>query len=503
MRERLATIVMAVVIGGAVGAAGILFLSRAGRTEAQKVNGQPMSYWLKCLDSESEGLRAEATQVLPQFGNDAITPVIELLDEPRAQMQAADVLALIGPSAVGPLIESLKTGPTNKRLGAIKALERIGAPAAEATTPVVHFLKEEDVGPVAAEFVAKMGPNLEAVAVAVHVLETGSSMRQLDAIKVLSRASRSDIRAETALLHAARTGSSRVRVAAFEAVCKLNPPPLEAIPDMIAGLEHPETLVAARAGLAALGPAAIGPLRDCATHRSPRLRAEAVMALSQLTNHPTAAESLILFLKDPEPMVSNIAAASLESLRQRDLGMVVRQLKSPNAKVRAWAVREVGKIQPPMFDDLAPLLDDPDDEVRAEAADAIRDLWQVDDPMILESPKARDPDERIRGIRLLPFLRDTRKYDMMLAAMEDPHPQVRLAAARSLGRALTSGRAVQRLVEALKDDASSEVRAEAARALGRARDTGGVTAALQAASRDPDQYVAQAALSSLREPAAR
>src|SRR5439155_20897674 len=92
-----------------------------------------------------------------------------------------------------------------------------------------------------------------------------------------------------------------------------------------------------------------------------------------------------------------------------------------------------------------------------------------------------------------------KKYDMMIVAMEDADPQVRLAATRALGRSITSARAVQRLVEALQRDPSSQIRVEAATYLMAARSTLNVEAARHQATKDPDPAVAAAAEMSLRE----
>src|SRR5262245_7696981 len=144
---------MAVVIGGAIGAVAIWLLSRETRQPGPSINGHPLSYWVRCLDNDNAEVRFEAVKTLPKFKNDAIAPVVELLDEPRAQNDAVEVLAKIGPPAVPALMATLESGSVNTRLGAIKTLDRIGAPAAEATTPVARLLGRDDLGPVAAEFV--------------------------------------------------------------------------------------------------------------------------------------------------------------------------------------------------------------------------------------------------------------------------------------------------------------------------------------------------------------
>jgi HEAT repeat protein len=399
------------------------------------------------------------------------------------------------------LIRAIDSGTEPTRVGAIRALDLMGPELSRpATTAVAQLLDDDSTGPLAAQFLAHVGPNSEAIGTAINVLTHSTAGRQVHALKVLSRASGTDARVEPALRKAITDADLNVRTAAFEALANLSPASVDAAPLFVEGLSKTEFRASARIGLMRLGTAAIPEMHKCTTRPTADVRMQAVELLARHVGvDDRAAVALVDFLNDKDTAVAGRAAGSLVSLREKDLEFVKKHLVSPHAKVRTWALNEVRKVQPPMIDTIAVLLDDPDEAVRAEAFEAIRGVWRVDDPTILHAPQARDVEERIRGIRLLPFFRDLAKYDMMIAAMEDPNAQVRLAAARAMGRSLTSGRVVQRLVEAMKSDPSPAVRADAAMSLRSARSTGNVELALRAAMNDPDPAVAAAAEQSLQK----
>jgi HEAT repeat protein len=500
LRERFVIILLAVLIGGALGGAAVFFVSRKPAAANRIIQGEPLSYWIRCLDSDVEELRLKAVAVLPLYGEDAVPELIDKLPNPQTQNGAIEALAKIGQPSVNPLIEALKSDNETMRVGAIRALDRLGPDLARpATTPVAGLLDDDTTGSLAAEFLGHVGPNSEAIGAALDVLSHGTATRQLPALRVLARASGSDARIEPALRKYINDADLHVRTAAFEALANLSPPSIDAAPLFIDGLSKSEFHASARIGLARLASSAIPALHKCTTRPAPDVRMQAVELLSRhVGTDPRAQVALVDFVNDTDGAVAGRAAAALVSLREKDLPFVKQHLAAPQPKVRMWALNEIRKVQPPLIDDIAPLLDDPDESVRTEAYEAIRGVWQVDDPSILYAPQAKNVAERINGIRLLPFFKDLKKYDMMLAAMEDPNPDVRLAAARALGRSLTSGRAVQRLVEAMKNDPSPAVRADAAMSLRAARSTMNVETALKAATNDPDPGVSAAAEQSLQ-----
>ena len=498
VRERLAVILVALLIGGVVGGGGILFIARSA-DHGLLIEGHAAGYWVKCLDSDDESVRDHAVIILPRFGADGVWAVMTVLGNTQAQDGAVEVLVRIGQPAVSPLNEALLSRSPQTRVGAIRALDKMPPPlVAPASERVSRLLDDDAASPFASQFLCRIGPDAGAIAAALQISETGSVLREVDALHVLGHASGSDAHVVEMLRQRSDDADPHVQAAAFEALCGLTPPSVDAASLMIDHLTRTDSRAAARIGLARLSSAAIEPLHSCTTRPAIETRIEAIGLLAQyVTTDKSAAIAIVDFVHDADASVGTSAEAALAPMREHDLTFVKKQLASPYAKVRIWAIHEVRKVQPPLIDDIAPLLDDRDEQVRNEATEAIRGLWQADDPIILFAPKSKDLQEKLRGIRLLPFFRDPRKYDMMLAAMEDAQPEVRLEATRAMGRSLTSGRVVTRLVEAMKQDPIPQIRAEAATYLTGARSTSHVEEALDAATRDPDATVAEAARRSL------
>src|SRR5688572_16607019 len=144
---------MALLMGGALGAASIYFVARSSPGETRLVEGQPISYWVRCLESDDESLREKAVVNLPKYGADAVYKVMPMLESGMAQDGAVEVMFKIGAPAVRPLIDVLAVGSTHMRIGAIRALNRMGPKlAAPAVSEVSKLLNDDSTGPVAAQF---------------------------------------------------------------------------------------------------------------------------------------------------------------------------------------------------------------------------------------------------------------------------------------------------------------------------------------------------------------
>src|SRR5215472_9131945 len=110
----------------------------------QLVGGQPMSYWLLCLDADQESLRHDAENNLPQFGVAAVGPVIERLDSAQRETAeaASATLVVIGAPAVPQLAASLHSGSAARRMAAIGILKTIGPASASAAPDVAGLLDD-------------------------------------------------------------------------------------------------------------------------------------------------------------------------------------------------------------------------------------------------------------------------------------------------------------------------------------------------------------------------
>ena len=172
-------------------------------------------------------------------------------------------------------------------------------------------------------------------------------------------------------------------------------------------------------------------------------------------------------------------------------------LGSEDASIRQSAVSALNAVIPPsMSQRIIPLLHDPDPNVREsavkiagyfgypEAADALFEL-------------SRDPNERVRcaAIEHLPFVEDDRAFDVLVNALKEETTSVRAAAARALGN-MDSPQVVAQLSEGLSDG-DVWVRYFSARALGRRRDKGSIEALKRVVEKEEFNHVRIAALDSL------
>ena len=142
-------------------------------------------------------------------------------------------------------------------------------------------------------------------------------------------------------------------------------------------------------------------------------------------------------------------------------------------------------------------LKDPDPKVREAAASS---LGQLEDPRaipgLIEASHDANSDVRAAALQSLSRFDDPRVIDPMMLALKDPNKDVRQDAAESLGR-FNDPRAVRPLMAALTDS-SADVRQAAAQSLGELHDAQAVPA-LSAALKDPKSDVRQAAAQALGE----
>lgn len=176
-------------------------------------------------------------------------------------------------------------------------------------------------------------------------------------------------------------------------------------------------------------------------------------------------------------------------------------LSDPDEDVRAAALDAVLVLH---TDDAseraASALDDPSSSVRAIAARGLGDLGDPAAVPRLAARLASDPEASVRrrAAEALEMLGGPEAEAALSEALVDASRPVRLAAARACG-AIDPVGCVEALATVVLNDADWEVRVAAARAIGRSgRYDAGVV--LEAATRDPNEFVraaARAALASL------
>jgi HEAT repeat protein/beta-lactamase regulating signal transducer with metallopeptidase domain len=142
-------------------------------------------------------------------------------------------------------------------------------------------------------------------------------------------------------------------------------------------------------------------------------------------------------------------------------------------------------------------LKDPDPKVREAAASS---LGQLEDPRaipaLIEASRDTNSDVRAAALQSLSRFDDPRVIDPMILALKDPNRDVRQDAAQSLGR-FKDPRALRPLTAALSDS-SADVRQAAAQSLGELGDPLAAPA-LGGALKDPKADVRQSAAQALGE----
>src|SRR5262249_46330218 len=148
---------------------------------------------------------------------------------------------------------------------------------------------------------------------------------------------------------------------------------------------------------------------------------------------PRAQEALIECLG--EPTLQDYAMHALVSIGFHSRAAYLRGLEHPSDAVRQGTIRCLSWIAPPGGIDLvAPLIHDPSQEVRAEAAAAIGRLGDEDAAMLLFELLG-DESELIQesAMTALARMSPDRVRPLLLQALDSPEPLIRIRAAETLG----------------------------------------------------------------------
>lgn len=203
-----------------------------------------------------------------------------------------------------------------------------------------------------------------------------------------------------------------------------------AVPVLAKTLDDPNASPSARGhvlwALGLVGPDArptLPAVKKALTDPIPEVRAHAAFAVSQIDDQADGAVTVLIPLfADPAPEVTEAATQAVARYRDRAIPSLRQALTNPNATIRKQSVITLGLMGEHAGNavgDLVAIVRDPNNELRAEAAEA---LGNIGAPAL----------------------------SSLTAALKDPSDTVRLQAADALGRI---GRAaVATLVQALQDD---------------------------------------------------
>jgi HEAT repeat protein len=417
------------------------------------------------LEDPAAEVRCAAATALGALGADArpATPALaEALQDREEEVReaAAEAVARIGPiheAAADSMAEGLTSPDTEVRAQTAQALGVIGEAAEEVVPALVAALDDESdrVRAEAVEAIGKIGE--KAAGVAVPGLER--ALRDEDAAIValaaeaLGRMSYAAMRAVPALVKTIGHLNARARLRAAEALGAIG------VPDASARAALERAAVDEDGGVRAAAITALGRLGDASRNRillarafldeDPLPRAAAVMAAGLLEDaDPASVDAMLPLLDDPNDRVKVEAARVLSLLAGSDErvvdGLRRQLLEDDSLEVQAAAALALGKTGP--------------DAIAAGEA-------------LAQAARTGSAEVREQAMRALAMIRPAEAAVAFAAGLRDASEDVRILASAGLLNAQTvPDEVVPALVEALSDP-EDRVRANAAGCLARRKST--------------------------------
>lgn len=252
MRTNLLTILSAALLGGALSVALVGILVREPNRQTL-VGGQPLNYWIGCLDSGRADQRAAAVANLRAFGAAAVPPLIERLDDDSSDVvdAATSALSRIGPAGVPQLGAGLRRGGTPfRQIRIIGLLQSMGAAAAPANAQIATQLFDRNVSAAAADYFVACGVDADAITLATRALGSESAHDAYRVLEVGWRDQRLRGVVIDIVIRQARTSEDpRVRASLWAQLAHYAPTSPQALALFAEGLDDPLTCADARAAL--------------------------------------------------------------------------------------------------------------------------------------------------------------------------------------------------------------------------------------------------------------
>jgi HEAT repeat protein len=478
------------------------------------------------LSDEAATVRLAAVHALGLVGSpaaDAVPELVRLLadaDE-TVQCRAAESLGQIGgEAAVPPLVEKLADPSPTVKAEVAKALGGFKQAKAAIVPKLIELLKDPEQGVRQAAMDTLGGMDSlpqEATASLVEGLQSPDSLVRVQAAEALVVIGKAAPEAAPALVASLTNGDDHVRAKAAEALGKIGDAAgAVAVPGLVRALRDQSTWVSAVAAeaLGEIGesaedavPALVRSLR----HINPLVRANAAEALGKMGAAATSAvAALDAVVADPDGGVRARVLQTLGEIAPAEANtrrVIHAGLCDPDPRVRAAAAETLGKSGPASdvtADQLLPLLEDANDEVKYEAILALprvlgpspavvdglcRRLLEDDSPWIqataaqalgvigaaaatagdalLRAVRTGEASVREQALRAMAYVQPPEAAAAFVDGMKDGNAEVRkMATAGWMKAASIPEAAVQSLVDCLRDP-EVQVRANAAFAVSR------------------------------------
>ncbi len=390
------------------------------------------------LGDESELIQESAMEALSRMSPERVRPLLlQALagDEPEAPVRAAQTLGLLrDPAAADALMAAVRSPREALRAAALQALGEMSSPGV--------------------------------VGVVRGALADESSLVRQQAVLALGRLRDPEAAEDLLVLLEDADGDPRLCFAAVRALGQIRnaaavPRLLPLLADSRKGLRI--------AAVEALGQiraaAAVQPLLEILRDTDRNLRRAAAEALGEIGD-PQAAAPLVVALEDEHWSVRCAAAAAVARLRSpKAVPALVLRLDDADATVRRAAVSALGEIADPRSaSHLLSALSDA--ALQATAAEALRRLGTSALPEMERAFEAEGTERDVKRllIELAGRFEDAAARRLLLSALDDPDPAVRVEAAQALGDGAFR-EALRPLLQLKSSDPAPEVRRAAAGAL--------------------------------------
>jgi HEAT repeat protein len=457
-----------------------------------------------------ESLRERASIVLGRIGLAAVPALIHALKDPLVRQIAAESLGRIGAAAIPQLIEALRDDAVGIRLGAARALGRLGpvVTGSDCDDCVIALCdalsdKHGRVRSMASRALGRMGPKIRLPKVVKDLsrslLKNPNPIREESARALgficqfddKSGVSQEAAMALPGLLEAIRADHGGVRTAATGALGRLGPVAIEALSGLLnnervavrmAGIEALETIGRSlpesqewESSILDIVDALLITLKDSEA-RVCHLAAEALGRLEGgLTRALRQLEELIKSGDGRQRKALLHAFQKLEGRSERGLTILILALADQDPELRALAAKLLGSFGDKAVEALEGLqrgLGDGSVAVRVHCAEALGALGEKAErgrPRLLDSLNDEHAGVRAAACLALAKLGSSRANtlpSLLAERLEDPEAVVRAAAAQALGVLGPPAMAVSAAVIKALNDPSDHVCMAACHALG-------------------------------------